>query len=149
MFLHKLIFFFLLTTSLSFSKTIFEKLEVKIHKYKFKNAIVIEKRFKNDEIKMLSHEIKLGPNFADFFRIPDIRCGLNCITVAIIDCKTGRIYDDDVMDLTSNKSGDKVKVEFNRSSKLLLLEGCLGTKNKKCGTHYFKWENYKFSPIAS
>lgn len=41
---------------------------------------------------MLREGAKTGPNFAGHYTIVDWGCGSACLTIAVIDCRNGRVY---------------------------------------------------------
>jgi len=88
-----------------------------------------------------------GVNFAGQYVVVDWGCGTGCQKFVIIDAKTGTVYDppfDEVDYHYPPKESDvnwwcySDLVNYQKESRLLLVEGCL--RGKQCGRTYFVME---------
>jgi hypothetical protein len=90
-----------------------------------------------------------GPNFAGNFRIAHWGCGTGCVQLALVDCKTGRVYfPTNLPFVTLSNCDDDCGLKFRTDSKLLILRGALFEESKP-GTFYFLWEKNKLKLIRS
>ncbi len=89
---------------------------------------------------------KQPADFAGHYKIADWGCGSSCVSIAVIDLKTGSVYDGPFSILgygspQSYEGGDDW-LEFHVSSRLLVARGC--PEDKNCGTYYFEWQDAGF-----
>jgi len=88
----------------------------------------------------------LPANFAGHFRIAEWGCGTSCGMLAVIDLKTGKVYDGPFQDMDYGEQyryeGGSQDLEYRVSSSLLVARGCPEFKN--CGTYYYEWKGDKF-----
>jgi hypothetical protein len=86
--------------------------------------------------------------FAGHFKIAGWGCGSSCMGFAIVDSKTGQVFDTpfeyyEWNDLVLNRGYDKdygptmENISLRSDSKLLIIRGCPEEKN--CGTYYYEW----------
>lgn len=92
-----------------------------------------------------------APNFAGHYFVIRWGCGSQCLTMAIVDAKTGAVYPPPLsfdgrslqvpLDHLSN-----MEVDFRPNSRLMMLKnGCRDYANRKtCGEYYFEWQNGRF-----
>ena len=102
-------------------------------------------------IGSLQHPVKgNGPNFAGHYFAIRWGCGSQCVSMAIVDAKTGMVYDpplsakgslyvplDNLSDMVTDLRPD--------SSLLVLKNACTDFKNRdSCGIFYFNWKDHRF-----
>jgi hypothetical protein len=92
-----------------------------------------------------------GPNFAGHFTIAEWGCGAGCVSMAVIDEETGRVFDgpfgntgtkNDVMTVVEIPDPNKAGFFYHRDSRLLIARGCPQQKN--CAAYYFEWTGAAF-----
>lgn len=96
--------------------------------------------------------IRLGAKgrstFAGHFKIAGWGCGSSCMGFAIVDSKTGQVFDTpfeyyEWNDLVLNSDYDTdygptmENISSRSDSRLLIIRGCPEEKN--CGTYYYEW----------
>ena len=92
------------------------------------------------------------PNFAGHYSVIRWGCGSNCQMMAIVDAKTGTIYNPPLaesgMDLYVNLDMlSPAEVDFKRDSSLMVLRNGCRFARSECGVYYFNWRNNKFSLV--
>jgi hypothetical protein len=95
-----------------------------------------------------------GTNFAGHYAIAQWGCGSFCISIAIIDEKTGAVYDGPFSILgympvdvfpdvpAADDSIDQLGVKFKLDSRLLIVRGC--QEDQDCASYYYEWTGSKF-----
>jgi hypothetical protein len=83
-----------------------------------------------------------GPNFAGHFTIAEWGCGSSCVSIAIVDAKTGDVRDGPFHILgfatwITGAGGDDQPLEYNLHSRLLKVRGCPEEQN--CGQYFYEW----------
>lgn len=91
------------------------------------------------------------PNFAGRYILTTWGCGMECLMGAVIDAKTGKIYQ---LPFTICCWGDDVgdnfePIEFRLDSKLIVFSGARNEQEGDSGKHFYKFENNRFVPILS
>jgi len=95
---------------------------------------------------------KPGPNFAGHYFVIRWGCGSQCVLMAIVDAKTGRVYGPPLSSpgiqelyLPLDNLGES-EVDFRLDSNLMVLrEACGDFKDRsKCGIYYFNWKDNHF-----
>ncbi len=97
---------------------------------------------------------KPGPNFAGHYFVIRWGCGSQCVLMAIVDAKTGIVYDpplsgdrdhDQELYLPLDNLGE-AEVDIRPGSSLMVLrEACTDFKDRShCGLYYFNWKNNHF-----
>lgn len=97
---------------------------------------------------MLHLSIQDGVNFAGHYIIGTWGCGSNCLTIAIIDAKTGNVFfPSELLDFGQGfefKEGNEENpLQFKPNSNLIIAEGILGfdiDNSSKSGKYYFVWK---------
>jgi hypothetical protein len=98
---------------------------------------------------VLSRERKLGPNFDGRYRLAQIGCGAGCGMLAIIDCRSGDVFDPDLYVVDSSTVGfDRPRVEFDATSATFTVRGCLNEDEKRCGTYRYRWDGRDLAPAG-
>ena len=104
-----------------------------------------------------------GPNFAGHYTIIKWGCGSGCISFAIVDAISGRLYYPIpfaglAIPYQGTAGGREYKgLEYRLNSSLLVADGCpedpqtddSSKAEKNCGTRYYKWEQNRFVQISS
>jgi hypothetical protein len=96
---------------------------------------------------------KGGPNFAGHYAIAEWGCGSSCISIAVVDEKTGAVYDGPFVilgyipvhvypDVPTVDSIDQLGVKFKLDSRLLIVRGC--AEDEDCASFYYEWTGSKF-----
>ena len=94
-----------------------------------------------------------GPNFAGHYTIVEWGCGSACVSIAVVDAKTGQIRESPFSILgygTSLKFPDGTRTHadefeelaYRLSSRLLIVRGC--PEDKGCGAYYYEWTGSRF-----
>jgi hypothetical protein len=96
----------------------------------------------------LRRQAGLGPNFAGHFTLAMWGCGAGCVTVAIVDARSGEVrfapfvfedaWGEDQRVICHHASGYEI------GSELLVVQGKV---NGRVGTHYFRWHRQKFKLV--
>ena len=97
-----------------------------------------------------------GPNFAGHYTIVQWGCGASCISLLIVDAKTGVIYPLPFEALSfgfpyrfTDESGGIEELEplsFRLDSNLLVMRGC--PNEKDCATYYYEWQGERLRTIG-
>ena len=88
-------------------------------------------------------------NFAGNYSVAEWGCGTSCVSIAIIDFKTGQVYDGPFSILGYGspyhyEAGDD-ELEYRVSSRLIIARGC--PEDKNCGTYYYEWKGNHFERL--
>ena len=90
-----------------------------------------------------------GPNFAGRYVIAEWGCGTGCGQMAVVDVKSGDVYDGPfgilpkgVLSLGSNVEDDNVGMFYRRDSSLLIARGCVNERDG--GALYYAWIGARF-----
>jgi hypothetical protein len=90
-----------------------------------------------------------GPNFAGRYTLAEWGCGAGCVSMAVVDNKTGATFDAPFnvlgYDLAYTYEGGEEQLEFRLDSRLLIARGCPGEKD--CGTYFYEWATDAFKLI--
>ena len=107
---------------------------------------VLRTRLQQTFRTVIRDAVRSGPNFAGSFTLAEWGCGAGCVSVAVVDSKTGTTYDGPFQllgyDLAYNYEGGDEQVEFKKDSRLMIARGCPGEKD--CGTYYYEWTGNGF-----
>jgi hypothetical protein len=88
-----------------------------------------------------------GPNFAGHYALAQWGCGAGCLQIAVVDLKTGAVYEGPFGALRKatmclEGTPEAPGIAFQRESALLVLKGCPDFKN--CGAYYYQWTGSEF-----
>lgn len=94
---------------------------------------------------------KPGANFAGNYVVIQWGCGSQCVMMAIVDMKTGAVYDpplsaDSELNLPLDNLSD-MKTEYRPNSSLMILRDACRNFRSECGTYYFNWHANKFALV--
>jgi hypothetical protein len=96
---------------------------------------------------------KRGPNFAGSFTIATWGCGSGCVSFAVVDARTGTVYDNTPfailgLPFMGTESGrDYQGLDSKLRSRLLVADGCPEDDSNQCGTHYYEWTGRRFKQL--
>jgi hypothetical protein len=100
---------------------------------------------------------KKGSNFAGHYTIAEWGCGTSCVSIAIIDAKTGIIYDGPfgklpfavlsygrALQYDRDAKGKYLydELSYKLSSRLMVARGCPNEEN--CATYFYEWTGSEF-----
>jgi hypothetical protein len=88
-----------------------------------------------------------GPNFAGSFTLAAWGCGAGCIQIAVVDEKTGNVYEGPFGALPKSTlclegTPENIGIGFQKDSALLVIKGCPDFKD--CGVYYYQWTGSAF-----
>lgn len=94
-----------------------------------------------------------GPNFAGQYTIVEWGCGTSCVSIAVIDAKTGDVYSGpfgilgygDVMKYADVSEDSFEPLSYNVRSRLLVVRGC--PEDQNCGSYFYEWRPPQFRLI--
>ena len=96
-----------------------------------------------------------GPNFAGHYTIAEIGCGGGCVSIAVVDAKTGVVYPGPFRNLSwelrqyeGKLRSDDEKFEqlsYRPDSRLLIARGCPGETN--CASYFWEWTGSQFKLV--
>ena len=94
---------------------------------------------------MIRDAAKKGPNFAGHYMIASWGCGAGCVSLALIDEKTGTVYDGPFGTIAWTPSqGESEPLSFRTNSRLLIARGCPEEDEKACGSYFYEWTGSTF-----
>ena len=110
---------------------------------------VLRTRMQQNFRTVIREAAQSGPNFAGHYTLAEWGCGAGCVSMAVIDNKTGRAFDGPFVllgyDLGYSYEGGEEQLEFRLDSRLVIARGCPGEKD--CGTYYYEWTGEQFKQI--
>jgi hypothetical protein len=91
-----------------------------------------------------------GPNFAGHYTIAEWGCGSGCMSIAVVDAVSGKVYPAPFrilsMPLAEGEGGHEYQgAVYQLKSRLLIADGC--PEDTKCGAYYYEWSNNKFKQL--
>jgi hypothetical protein len=108
----------------------------------------------------LRDALRRGVNFSGRYILTGWGCGTGCVSGAIIDARTGRVYFPDEMgnigvgdDETTGMYYER-PVEYRKNSRLLVIHGIPGTQidenaDLPTGDYFYEWKNNRLRLISS
>jgi hypothetical protein len=98
---------------------------------------------------MIRQAAKKGPNFAGNYTIAEWGCGTACEQIAVVDLRSGDVYDGPfgklpraVIFLGPNVEEDKTGMFYHLNTNLFIVRGC--PNYKMCGEYYYEWTGSEF-----
>jgi hypothetical protein len=91
-----------------------------------------------------------GPNFAGHYTIAEWGCGSGCMSSAVIDAVTGKVFPAPFrilsMPLPEGEGDHEYQgAVYQLKSRLLIADGC--PEETGCGTYYYEWSDNKFKRL--
>ncbi len=91
-----------------------------------------------------------GQNFAGHYTIAEWGCGSGCMSSAVVDAVTGKVFAAPFrilsMPLAESEGGHEYQgAVYQLKSRLLIADGCPEETN--CGTYYYEWSDNKFKRL--
>jgi hypothetical protein len=104
---------------------------------------------------MIRDGAKQRPNFAGHYTIVTWGCGAGCVSYAIVDAQTGKVFHPSNFQTTDNvnidfdalESPDGRLVKFRPDSYLLIVIGGINEDPKRRGISYFTWQKNQLRRI--
>jgi hypothetical protein len=97
----------------------------------------------------IRESVEKGVNFAGHYAIAEWGCGSGCVQTAVVDLRTGDVYDGPFgalpkarMSLIPNADVDKTGIFYQEDSSLFIARGC--PNEKGCGAYFFEWTGTQF-----
>jgi hypothetical protein len=111
-----------------------------------------QRRYRTRITAGVSESFKPGPNFAGHYVVIQWGCGSQCVMMAIVDTKTGAVYDPPLSGTGSElyiplDNLSKMETEYHRGSSLMVLRDACRNFRGECGTYYFNWRENKFALV--
>ncbi|MBX3245504.1 MAG: hypothetical protein KF685_13710 [Acidobacteria bacterium] len=94
-----------------------------------------------------------GPNFAGHYTIVIWGCGTACLSGAVIDMRTGRVYfPPELGGIGAISFEFEEALTYNEHSRLLIVRGIPGpngaeSEDTEEGAYYYEWKNNRFHKI--
>jgi len=104
----------------------------------------------------LSEGLRNGVNFAGHYALVGWGCGTGCISGAIVDTRTGKVYWPEQFNafgvLYTDGNYAYPPVEYKKNSRLLVIHGIPGEKDddapaKPSGSYYYEWKNNRLRQV--
>ena len=90
-----------------------------------------------------------GPNFAGRFRIVEIGCGTSCVTIVVVNSKTGEVFLPNNPNLVTWGGWwhELYGPEYKLNSRLLVVYGQVNSSYAPYGISYYEWRGKDFKLI--
>lgn len=102
----------------------------------------------------LREALRGGVNFAGRYIVATWGCGTGCVSGAIIEARTGKVFFPKELSpfIAGNYYDDDDKpIEYRRNSSLLIMDGAAGTGNEvdepSFGKYYLVWKGNSFEQL--
>lgn len=90
------------------------------------------------------------PNFAGHYILTTWGCGTECLVGAVIDAKTGKVYNWDFSLCCWGITDDHFNaIEFRADSRLIVFSGARNEKEEDLGAHFYRFDNGRFVHMRS
>lgn len=91
-----------------------------------------------------------GPNFAGHYTIAEWGCGSGCMSIAVVDAVSGKVFPAPFkilsMPMAEGEGGHEYQgAVYQLKSRLLIADGC--PEEAKCGAYYYEWRDNKFKQL--
>ncbi|MFC5474129.1 hypothetical protein [Paraherbaspirillum soli] len=98
---------------------------------------------------MIGIGAKQAPNFAGHYTIVRWGCGSGCVSLAIVDANTGKVFhpaslhevDNENVDYDELIKPDGALIKYRLDSRLLIVVGGINENSALRGISYFEWRN--------
>lgn len=96
---------------------------------------------------VITQAARKGPNFAGHYTVAEWGCGSGCVSLAVLDARSGKAFSAPFKILSMPLAQGPGKHEYQGPvyqlrSRLLIADGC--PEEKKCGTYYYEWADDRF-----
>ena len=94
------------------------------------------------------------PNFAGHYFVIRWGCGSNCLMMAVVDAKTGKVHGSPIpgqgtgLFVNMDPSSD-VEIDFRPDSRLMILRNACRVARSQCGVYYFHFTDGQFQLIKT
>lgn len=94
---------------------------------------------------------KMRPNFAGHYIVTTWGCGSGCLLGAVIDARTGKVYQWDFSICCWDSIADDNfnPIEFRLNSRLIVFSGARNEEEGDTGAHFYKFENGRLVHLRS
>lgn len=111
---------------------------------------IITKKEHRDFRTAITEAAEKGPNFAGHYTVAQWDCGSSCLSMAVIDEATGKVFAAPFNTLTTPfVDGDNAHtfkgLVFELKSRLFIADGC--AEDKQCATFYLEWKDNSFKDL--
>jgi len=91
-----------------------------------------------------------GLNFAGHYTVAEWGCGSGCMSVAVVDAASGKVFPGPFkilsMPMAEGEGGREYQgAVYQRKSRLFIADGC--PEEARCGTYYYEWNADKFKQL--
>ena len=94
-----------------------------------------------------------GPNFAGHLSIADWGCGTSCVSIAVVDAETGKVYPGpfgipgygSVMTYADVSESNYEPLSYTLNSRLLIVRGC--PEDENCASYFYEWRRTSFRQL--
>ena len=94
-----------------------------------------------------------GPNFAGHYTIAEWGCGTSCVSIAVVDAKSGNIYSGPfgilgyggVLRYADVSEEQYEPLSYKLKSRLFVVRGC--PEDENCATYFYEWKGSQFELI--
>lgn len=94
-----------------------------------------------------------GPNFAGHYTIAEWGCGTSCVSIAVVDAKSGDIYSSlfsilgygGVLQYADVPEEQYEPLSYKLKSRLFVVRGC--PEDENCATYFYEWKGSQFRLI--
>jgi hypothetical protein len=91
-----------------------------------------------------------GPNFAGHYSIAEWGCGSSCVSIAVVDAKTGHVYwgpfailgYGGVLKYADVSQDDYQPLSYKLNSRLFVVRGC--PEDENCASYFYEWRRSTF-----
>lgn len=106
-----------------------------------------EERFE----RVITESAKKGPNFAGHYTVVSWGCGAACISFAIVDAESGKVFQPPFTGVSfENSKGEFFQqngLHYVKDSSLFVLQGC--PDGRDCADYRYRWTGDKLELIES
>ena len=125
--------------------------EQRRYRSRIRNGVLLGKGMWNGSWRNNPQETP-GPNFAGHYYVIRWGCGSNCLMMAIVDAKTGIVYNPPLggvgteLSVPMDMVGEN-EIDFELHSSLMILRNACKVARSECGVYYFNWRDHQFALV--
>jgi len=104
----------------------------------------------------LRQQAASGPNFAGHFTLARWGCGAGCVSWAIIDALSGKVWfspflvtDVSALYKPDNPECGQHSMDFRLDSELIIVNGSVDPAGENAGTYYYRWHDGSLTLLYS